>query len=475
VTVDPPEVRYCTTDDGVTIAYAVSGSGPPLVYLDPSPSHLTLTWQFDQEDGAPGLYAWVGARFTFVRLDFRGTGLSQRGVVSLGRTGVADIEAVVRKLGLDRFVLLAVATATRFAIEYAATHPDAVERLVLWNPYAATSDISDQRITGLLSLVDSDWEMFTETYASLIGGWEVGGLSHRYAALLRESITQEDWKQAIVATGDDDTSEFLPLIAAPTLVVSQPQSPVPLEASRKVAAAIPNSRFQIVEGKSVFVRYDSPTVEPWLDAFLRGDDSAPRGSSSSAGSSTGLRTVLFTDLVGHAEMMQRLGDAKGRDVLREHERVTRETLKEYGGVEVKTMGDGFMASFGSVTKAMDCAIALQRAFAAHPGEALHVRVGLNAGEPIEEDGDLFGSTVILASRIAAQAGADEILIPDPLRHLLSGKSYEYADRGEVALKGFDDAVRLMRSAGATRHSALCGGSMPDRTYTCPRQTPQNER
>jgi class 3 adenylate cyclase len=104
-----------------------------------------------------------------------------------------------------------------------------------------------------------------------------------------------------------------------------------------------------------------------------------------------------------------------------------------------------MASFGSVTKAMDCAIALQRAFAAHTDsmpEPLHVRVGLNAGEPIEEDGDLFGSTVILASRIAARAGAGEILIPEPLRHLLTGKSYVYADRGETLLKGFEDAVRL---------------------------------
>jgi adenylate cyclase len=117
------------------------------------------------------------------------------------------------------------------------------------------------------------------------------------------------------------------------------------------------------------------------------------------------------------------------------------------------MGDGFMASFGSVTKAMDCAIAPQRAFAgdltAGPspssGEGsvkLDVRIGLNAGEPIEEDGDLFGSTVIMASRVAAQAGAGEILIPEPLRHLLSGKSYVYGDRGEVLLKGFEDAVRL---------------------------------
>ena len=152
--------------------------------------------------------------------------------------------------------------------------------------------------------------------------------------------------------------------------------------------------------------------------------------------------MLFTDVVGHTEMMRRLGDERGRAVLREHERITRDLLKEHGGAEVKTMGDGFMASFASVTKAMDCAIALQRALAARDGEPLQVRVGLNAGEPIEEGGDLFGTTVIMASRIAAKAGPGEILVPEPLLHLLSGKRYVYSDRGETALKGFEDAVRL---------------------------------
>jgi class 3 adenylate cyclase len=109
------------------------------------------------------------------------------------------------------------------------------------------------------------------------------------------------------------------------------------------------------------------------------------------------------------------------------------------------MGDGFMASFGSVTSAVECAIALQRAFAAHTEsmpEPLHVRVGLNAGEPIEEDGDLFGATVILASRIAAKAGAGEILVPDTVRGLLSGKGFVFSDRGEFVPKGFDEGVRL---------------------------------
>jgi class 3 adenylate cyclase len=155
-----------------------------------------------------------------------------------------------------------------------------------------------------------------------------------------------------------------------------------------------------------------------------------------------VRTVLFTDLVGHTEMMSRLGDERGRAVLREHETITRDVLKQYGGTEVKTMGDGFMASFGSVTKAVECAIALQRAFAEREGEPLSVRVGLNAGEPIEEDGDLFGATVILASRIAAKAGAGEILVADTVRGLCSGKGFLFADRGDFVAKGFEEPVRV---------------------------------
>jgi len=132
-------------------------------------------------------------------------------------------------------------------------------------------------------------------------------------------------------------------------------------------------------------------------------------------------------------------------VLREHERITREMLRQHGGAEVKTDGDGFMASFTSATKAVECAVALHKAFAAHNGavtEPILIRAGLNVGEPIEEDGDYFGSAVILAARIKDQASGGEILVPEALRHMLSGKKFVYADRGEVLLKGFGDPVRL---------------------------------
>ncbi len=157
------------------------------------------------------------------------------------------------------------------------------------------------------------------------------------------------------------------------------------------------------------------------------------------------RTILFTDMEGSTALTQRLGDARARDLLREHERMVREGLKAHGGSEVKTMGDGFMASFSSATKALECAIAMQRAFAEHnesAEEPIKVRVGLNAGEPIAEDDDLFGTAVNEAARITAAAKGGEILVSNVVRELAKGKDFLFADRGEASLKGLDEPVRL---------------------------------
>ena len=160
---------------------------------------------------------------------------------------------------------------------------------------------------------------------------------------------------------------------------------------------------------------------------------------------------------GSTALTDRLGDAKARDLLREHERMVREALKAHGGSEVKTMGDGFMASFSSATKALECAIAMQRAFSEHnesAEEPIMVRIGLNAGEPIAEDDDLFGTAVNLAARICANAEAGQILAPIVVRELAAGKDFLFADLGDSTLKGFEDPVRLYevrwREAGLAR-------------------------
>jgi len=186
---------------------------------------------------------------------------------------------------------------------------------------------------------------------------------------------------------------------------------------------------------------------PYLNEVGRNavlDFTAPSGEARppviDAGS---LRAVLFTDVAGHTEMMHRLGDEHGRAVLREQERITRELLKQHGGAEVKTMGDGFMASFPSLSRAVESAIALQKAFEAKTdGEPLRIRIGLNVGEPIEEEGDLFGSSVILAARMASTAEPGQILTSAVVRELCAGKGFAFIDRGEATLKGFEEPVRL---------------------------------
>jgi class 3 adenylate cyclase len=229
-------------------------------------------------------------------------------------------------------------------------------------------------------------------------------------------------------------------VVCPTLILHRERDRVsPIDGARELASLIPDASFIAFPGKDHAPWTDNERILEAIVSFL---DAPPESDATSTLSAGTTRTILFTDLVGHTEMMSRLGDEAGRAVLRDHETITRDVLKRYGGTEIKTMGDGFMASFGSVTKAVECAIAIKRAFDEHEGEPLSVRVGLNAGEPIEEGGDLFGATVILASRIAANAGAGEILVADTVRGLCTGKGLVFSDRGEFAAKGFEEPIRI---------------------------------
>jgi class 3 adenylate cyclase len=182
-----------------------------------------------------------------------------------------------------------------------------------------------------------------------------------------------------------------------------------------------------------------------IEEFLGEGEEARAARGAPSREPGGLVTILFTDVEGSTALTERLGDAKAREVLRNHERIVREALRAHGGAEVKALGDGFMASFSSATRALECAIAMQRAFAAHSesaGEPIRVRIGLNAGEPIAEEADLFGTAVNMAARIAAQAAGGEILAANVVRELAAGKGFLFADRGSVALRGFEDPVRL---------------------------------
>lgn len=187
-----------------------------------------------------------------------------------------------------------------------------------------------------------------------------------------------------------------------------------------------------------------------VDAFLGGGTTTSLGAALSEPSGKGLdggvRAILFTDIEGSTQILNRLGDVKTVQLLRQHNALIRAALSRWNGRQVKHTGDGVMASFASASSAVSCAIDIQSAFAKReaeePGNAVRVRIGLSAGEPVEDDKDLFGVTVHLAARTCAQARGGQILVSTAVAELCLGKNFTFIDCGNVPLKGFADPVRL---------------------------------
>ena len=161
---------------------------------------------------------------------------------------------------------------------------------------------------------------------------------------------------------------------------------------------------------------------------------------------TGPVTVMFTDMVGSTALTQTKGDAVAQQVVRAHNRITREALTDYAGREIKHTGDGIMASFTSTSNGVEAAIKIQRLVEAHnrsnPDLPVHIKIGINAGEPIAEDDDLFGTTVQLAARIVDKAQSEQIFVSEIVRGICAGKSLKFTSRGGYDMKGFGEAINL---------------------------------
>lgn len=439
-----PRIQYVKTSDGVNIAFYAMGEGPAIVCVSNVLwSNLKTQMGFrEYHRSASG----VGRHNTVVRYDSRGAGLSDRGSLDFSLdTRLRDLEAVIGCLRFERFILFAVGHGCTAALSYAAFHPERVSHLALVGGYANGNDFFEyaRRFQSYRDIAATDWEGYTLMLASRSTRFSDSAMAQHVAEAYRKSMTPAAVKAFYESLPTIDVTDQLSQIKVPTLVIENEPVDYPVEWGRSIAAAVPGARYVLnPRPRAGFIWSDEDTLV--MEAFL--GNPAPESETVTefaANTAGAFRTILFTDLVSHAQMMQRLGDDKGRDVLREHERITREVLKAHSGTEVKTMGDGFLASFGSVAKAVECAIAMQRAFAERTtGERLSVRVGLNAGEPIEEDGDLFGATVILASRIAAKAGVGEILVANTVRELCAGKAFSFTDRGEFVAKGFEEPVRV---------------------------------
>lgn len=442
------QVRFATTEAGVPVAFLQRGEGAPIVVVENLGLSSTIL-----AIGGVGFIARLSSRRSVVHFDFPGVGLSEGGPFDMSM--VAQVEymrAIARELGRPVDVYGWGPSAAP-AAAFAALAPEWTNRLVLANPCIELRVMEENSpLVQVLELAATDFPLFVTALLSLLGV----PLSHQ--GKLRESLVEatpvgviRHWLQSVKQF---DASHLLERIQAPTLVLQARNNPiVNAQHVRAIATRIPNARIAMVEstplGGMLF-----ETVDQVID-FYNGDEE-PAVNRPPLFARKGLKVIAFTDLESHSEMMQRLGDPAGRTVLREHERLTTETLRQYGGTVVKSQGDGFMASFDSAQAALEWAGALQRAFASRPGEPLRVRIGLNAGEPVDEDNDFFGTSVIAAARVAAEAKGGEVLVANVVRELAVGKGFLFSDRGVAALRGIEEPVHLFELNWARVIDALPG-------------------
>ncbi len=442
-----PRVQYATTSDGSSIAFSVAGEGPVLVEMPPIPfRYFERSWQFPEER------RWMerlarGRRV--IEYDPRGLGLSQRELSDYSvEAMLRDLDAVVDHAGAERVALLAFLNSGPIAIAYAASRPQRVSHLILWCSAARMADTIPAEFDAMLGLAETHWDLFTEASMRAYRGWEAGGdAAHRQAAFLRECVTRETMLALMRASRDVDVSAKLGKVMAPTLVVHARQASwLKPDLARQLASQIPAARLAMVDGGVAPFAGDFTAAARLIDEFL-GTETLVTGTAFAAPDSvSGLATILFTDIEGSTALIERLGDAAAREVLRTYERLVRQALQANAGAEIKTTGDGFLASFSSALRALDCAIEIQRAVARlgaqTPSHALRLRIGVNAGEPVAEGDDLFGIAINVAARTAARAEPARILVTDVVRQLVAGKRFRFSDRGVAQLKGVDEPVRL---------------------------------
>jgi len=198
-----------------------------------------------------------------------------------------------------------------------------------------------------------------------------------------------------------------------------------------------------------FIEVEPITVNAMM--HLREED-LPNGQTvpETGAPDSGLRAIMFTDLAGSTEMLNQLGDDAALRHLAIHNDILAACLDEYGGRRIKPTGDGILATFSSVARAVACTVAIQRAFAAHnaanDGPSLKVRIGLSAGEPVQDSDDLFGVAVNLAARVCDYADGGCIFTVNVVRELCIGKGYKFFDRGHTMFKGFADPVQVYEIA-----------------------------
>ncbi|HLM85246.1 MAG TPA: adenylate/guanylate cyclase domain-containing protein [Solirubrobacteraceae bacterium] len=430
-----PVTRYAH-NEGASIAYQVIGEGAlDMLFVTGWLTQLEQLWE------APANRRFLERLTAFGRLilfDSRGTGLSERVLSTYTVEQEArDALAVLDAAGSERAALFTYAQGGLVGATLAAEHPQRIGALIMYASIARTSWAPDY-----------DWAMTREQREELsernIAAWgeadsdamaawapsmaEDPALVSWFARMQRLAASPGEARVISRAMVDLDVREALPRIRVPTLVMHRPKEKVwDVRHSRYLAEHIPGARYVELEGVDSFPFVgDSDAIVEEVEEFLTGVRS--RGELARA-----LLTVLFTDIVGATARAASLGDGRWRDLLAQHDAHVRAELARFGGREIKTVGDGFLATFdGPPSRALRCALAITVA-ARELG--VEVRIGMHTGECELLADDVAGMAVHIASRIGALAAPGEVLVSGTVFGTVVGGPFAFEDRGFHELRG----------------------------------------
>jgi class 3 adenylate cyclase len=432
--------RYAKSGD-VHIAYRTLGSGPVDVVVA---EQWFSNVEIEREVRPLARFNdRLSAFARVIRFDKRGVGLSDPVPATALPTleeWMDDLRAVLDDVGSEKAAIVTAMAGGFMACVFAATYPHRVHALVLIDGFARLTRADDYpwgltagQSRDIIEAFGSTWgtgmmiDLFDPEDADDVALRESWG---RYE---RHSVSPGTAASMVGMINATDIRGILPAIQVPTLVVARVDSPVESGHGRYLAEHIAGAKYVELPGRgSLLWSGDQDALLREIEHFVTGSRPAPRHDRV-------LATVLFTDIVGSTDRASELGDARWRELLAEHDQLVRRALDRFEGREVKTTGDGFLATFDGPARAIRCAEAILESLRAI---GVDVRAGLHTGEIDLVEGDVGGIAVHLGARVMAEADAGETLVSSTVKDLVVGSEIAFEDRGEHDLKGVPGTWRL---------------------------------
>ncbi len=445
-----PETQYAHSGD-VHIAYQVVGDGPfDLVFVPGFVTHVELQWAL------PGFASFLSALGSFsrlIRFDKRGTGMSDpvSGAPTL-ETRMDDVRAVMDAVGSRRAAFYGLSEGAAMSILFAATYPERTAALVvrscsprtLWGPdfpWGRSEDAYQREVDQALQVYAPRAEA-REAVRAL--GMKDEDEVEAFIDFVRHGASPGMLEALYRMNRDIDIRDVLPTVRVPTLVLhGSDDQIVPVEVGAYTAQRLRSARFVELPGVGhLALGAGGAQIQKVVERFL--NDVWQTGGWREADPDRMLATVLFTDIVGSTTKAIELGDRAWRDLLERHNALVRRELLRFRGREVDTTGDGFLAAFDGPARAIRCARSIVEGV---HDLGLSIRAGLHTGECELAEGKIAGIAVHTGARVAAQAGADEVLVSSTVRDLVAGSGIAFKERGTYELKGIPGEWRLFAVEG----------------------------